>query len=184
MDAIINEKRNDLEKIVEYLKEEMGKLRTGRANPALVESMLIDYYGVKTPLKQLATINTPEPRVITINPWDKNSLSSIETAIRSGDLGFNPASDGQVIRINLPALTEERRKDLVKVLNQKAEEARITVRNVREDAWGKIQEMEKAGSISEDDKFRGKEKLQKVIDEYNKKIEDLRIKKEGEILTI
>jgi ribosome recycling factor len=184
MEKIIDEKRADLEKIVEHFRDEMGKLRTGRANPSLVENVLVDYYGTKTPLKQLATISVPEPRVIAINPWDKNVLPVVEAAIRSGDLGLNPASDGQVVRINIPALTEERRKDLVKVLNQKAEEARITVRNVREDAWGKIQEMEKSGTISEDDKFRGKDKLQKVIDGYNEKIEELRVKKEEEILTI
>lgn len=184
MESIINDKKSDLEKAIGHFKEEMGKLRTGRANPALVENVMADYYGTKTPLKQLATINVPEPRLITISPWDKNSLAGIEAAIRASDLGLNPASDGQIIRINIPSLTEERRKDLVKVLNQKAEEARIAIRNVREDAWREIQEMEKTGIISEDDKFRGKDKLQKVIDEYNKRIEDLREGKEKEIMTV
>jgi ribosome recycling factor len=183
-DSIIENKKSDLEKNIERFKEEMGKLRTGRANPSLVEGIVVDYYGTKTPLKQLATLNVPEARLITINPWDKNALGSIETAVRASDLGFNPTNDGQIIRINIPALTEERRKDLVKVLNQKSEESRIAIRNVREDAWKEIQDMEKAGTISEDDKFRGKEKLQKIVDEYNKQVEDLRERKEKEIMTV
>lgn len=183
-EEVIENKKTGLEKTTGRFGEEMGKIRTGRANPALVENLLVDYYGTKTPLKQIAAINVPEARLIIINPWDKNALSSVETAIRNSDLGLNPASDGQIIRINIPPLTEERRKNLVKVLNQKAEEARIAVRNIREEAWKEIQDLEKGGTISEDDKFRGKEKLQKIIDEHNKQIEDSREKKEKEILTI
>lgn len=184
MENLINDKKTDLDKTLEYLKEELSKLRTGRANPSLVESILVDYYGTKTPLKQLASINVPEARLIAINPWDKGALAGIESSIRSSDLGFNPVNDGQVIRINIPALTEERRRDLVKVLNQKAEEARITIRNIREETWKEIQSREESGAISEDEKFRGKDMLQKVVDEYNEKIEKTREVKEKEIMTV
>ncbi len=184
MENVINSKKTELDKTLERFKAEMGKIRTGRTNPALVENVMVDYYGTKTPLKQLATINVPEPRLITVNPWDKGSLTHIESAIRSSDLGLNPGNDGQIIRINIPLLTEERRKELVKVLNQKAEKTKIAIRNIREEILREIQEMEKTGIISEDDKFRGKDKLQKIIDEYNKKAEDLKEGKEKEIITI
>jgi ribosome recycling factor len=180
----INKHKDDLEKTLEHLKEEMGKIRTGRANPALVEGLLVDYYGTKTPLKQIASINTPEPRLIAIQPWDRGALGAIETAIRESDLNMNPNNDGAVIRINIPMLTEDRRKEMVKILNQKAEEARISVRNVREESWKEIQAAESRGEISEDDKFSGKDKLQAIVDEYNKKIEEIRAKKETEIMTV
>lgn len=181
---IISGKRAELEQAMGHLKHELGKIRTGRANPSIVEDIMVNYYGTKTPLKQMAAINAPEPRQITVQPWDRSALSAIEGAIRESDLGFNPVNDGLLIRITIPMLTEERRRELVKVLNQKAEEGRIAVRNIREDAWKEIQEAEKEGLMAEDDKFKGKEKLQELIDEYNKKIEDLRAKKEGEIMTV
>ncbi|OGI19370.1 MAG: ribosome recycling factor [Candidatus Moranbacteria bacterium RIFCSPLOWO2_02_FULL_48_19] len=163
---------------------EAAKIRTGRANPGLVEGLLVDYYGVKTPLKQIASIAIPEARQILISPWDKGSLIQIEAAIRESDLGLNPGNDGQAIRITLPALTEERRHDLVKALNSRAEESRIVIRTVREEIWKDIQDSERAGNISEDEKFHGKDELQKVVDEYNHKLEAVRKKKEEEILTV
>lgn len=181
---IIDGKKSDLEKSIEHLIVEIGQIRTGRANPALVENIMVDYYGTKTPLKQVANINVPEARLLVIQPWDKDSLVNVESAIRDSDLGFNPNNDGQVIRINIPSLTEERRKELVKLLNQRAEEAKISVRNIREEVWKEIQEMEKEGKISEDDKFSGKDYLQKSVDEYNKKIDEIKEKKEKDILTI
>ncbi|GBE16775.1 ribosome-recycling factor [bacterium BMS3Abin15] len=181
---IIESKKSDLEKAIEHLETEIGKLRTGRANPAMVEALMVDYYGTKTPLKQVASINVPEPRLIVVQPWDADSLVNIEAAIKESDLGLNPNNDGQVIRLNIPPLTEERRIDLVKVLNQKAEEARVSVRNAREEAWKEIQDTEKEGKISEDDKFRGKDELQKTTDEYNNKVEKIRDKKEKEIMTV
>lgn len=181
---IIESKKSDLEKAVEHLETEVGKLRTGRANPAMVESLMVDYYGTKTPLKQVASISIPEPRSIVIQPWDVDSLVNIEAAIKDSDLGVNPNNDGQSIHLNIPPLTEERRIDLVKILNQKAEESRVSVRNAREEAWKEIQNMEKEGKISEDDKFRGKDDLQKITDEYNNKVEKIRNKKEKEIRTI
>lgn len=181
---IINKRKDDLEKSIEHLKLEMGKIRTGRANPSMVEDLLVDYYGIKTPMKQVASINTPEPRLIVIQPWDRGALAGIESAIRESDLNLNPNNDGILIRVNIPMLTEERRKEMVKILNQKAEEGRIAVRSIREEIWKDIQDSEKEGKISEDDKFRGKEKLQEVVDDYNKKIEEFRTKKEAEIMTV
>ena len=181
---IIKNKESEFEKAVEYFKAEINKLRTGRASAALVESLPVDYYGNKTPLKQVASINVPEPRLIVIQPWDVDSLANIEAAIKMSDLNLNPNNDGKVIRINIPPLNEERREELVKVLNQKAEEARISIRGIREEIWEEIQELEKAGKIAEDDKFRGKERLQEAVDGYNKIIEDARERKEKEVMTI
>src|SRR5665647_424899 len=162
--AIIEKIRPNLDKSIEHFQEELKQLRTGRASTALVENLLVDYYGSKSPLKQIASVSTPEPRLILISPWDKNNLANIEKAIKESQLGLQPNNDGQVVRINIPQLTEERRLDLIKVLNQKAEEAKISVRKIREEVWEEIQEMEKSGKISEDDKFSGKENLQAVID--------------------
>jgi ribosome recycling factor len=174
----------DFEKVMEHFKIEIGKIRTGRANPSIVEDLMVDYYGVRTPLKQIASINTPEPRTITIQPWDRGALVSIESAIRESELNLNPNNDGILIRINIPQLTEERRREMVKILNQKAEECRIGIRGVREDTWKEIQDREKNGEISEDDKFKAKEDLQEVVDEYNKKVEEIREKKEKEMMTV
>jgi len=181
---IVDDKKTEMDGAIEHLSQEMGKIRTGRANPALIENLMVEYYGNKTPLKQVASINAPEARLLVIQPWDKDSLVNIESAIRESDMGFNPSNDGQVIRINIPQLTEERRKELVKALNQRSEEAKISIRNIREEVWKEIQEEEKAGKMSEDDKFLGKDYLQKIVDEYNKKVEEIREKKEKEILTI
>lgn len=181
---IIESKHAAFQKTVDHFVEEAGTLRTGRANPGIVEGLLVEYYNAQTPLKQISSISVPEPRQIVISPWDKGSLTQIEAAIRESDLGLNPVNDGSVVRITLPALTEERRRDLVKTLNSRAEEARISIRNIREDIWKEIQEAEKEGLIGEDDKFRGKDDLQKVVDEYNTKLEAVREKKEGEIMTV
>lgn len=180
----IGSHKDDFEKAVEYFKEEIGTIRTGRASVSLVDNLSVEYYGSISPLKQIASISIPEARTIAITPWSRDSLVNIEKAIRESQLNLNPINDGQVVRINIPALNEERRKELVKILNQKTEDVRIVVRKVREEIWEKIQEMEKSGGIGEDDKFSGKEKLQKVVDEYNAKIEEIRKKKEEEIMTI
>lgn len=180
----IENKKDDIEKAIDHLKEEMVKIRTGRANPGIIEDLMVDYYGTKTPLKQTANISVPEPRTLLIQPFSVDTLANIEAAIKMSDLNLAPNNDGEVIRIIVPALNEERRSELVKVLNKKAEEARIAVRNIREEAWQEIQDMEKRGEIAEDDKFRGKERLQEMIDEYNKKIEEMREKKEGDIMTV
>ncbi len=182
--GIIEKKKPDMDKSIEHYVADIGQLSTGRASAAMLDSLMMDYYGTKTPLKQVASITTPEPRTIVVAPWDKSNLVNIEKAIRELQLNFNPNNDGQVIRINIPALTEERRKEIVKLLNQKTEEAKISIRKHREEAWDEIQKAEKEGLMGEDDKFIGKEKLQEVIDECNKKIEAIGKKKEEEIMTI
>lgn len=180
----IEKQKLEFEKAIEHFKGELSQLRTGRASSALVENLLVDYYGAKSPLKQVASISIPEPRTIVISPWDKGSLVNIEAAIRESQLNLNPMNDGQVVRIIIPALNEERRKELVKVLNQKTEDAKISVRRIREEIWDEIQELEKSGKIGEDDKFIGKDKLQEAVDSYNKMIEEVREKKEKDIMTI
>lgn len=181
---LIAKKVAGFENAVEHFASEAAKIRTGRANPGLVENIMVDYYGVKTPLKQIASVNIPEARQILIQPWDKGMLVFVEAAIRESDLGVNPGNDGQSIRITLPTLTEERRKDFVKTLNHRAEEGRIAIRTIREEIWKEIQELERTGAIAEDDKFHGKDELQKIIDDYNHKLEAIREKKENEILTV
>ena len=184
IDLIMTGFNETRDKTYETLDRNLARLRTGRASTALVENLLVEYYGSKSPLKQIASISTPEPRTIMISPWDKNNLVNIEKAIKESQLNLQPNNDGQVVRINIPQLTEERRRDLTRVLNQKAEEAKISVRKIREEAWEEIQESEKSGQISEDDKFSGKESLQEVINEYNEKIQALRDVKEKDIMTI
>ncbi len=181
---LIDAKQADFEKAIAHFESELQKLRTGRAHPGLVEGLLVDYYNTATPLRQIASVTVPEPRQILISPWDKGALTQIEAAVRESDLGLNPVNDGVGIRVTLPALTEERRKELVKVLNSKAEESRIAIRSIREEIWKDIQEEEKSGAMGEDDKFRAKDDLQKVVDGHNAALEALREKKEQEIMTV
>lgn len=181
---LIEKNRTDFEGHIEKFKEQIAQIRTGRASVTMVEDIMIDYYGAKAPIKQVASISVPEPRQIVIKPWNKDDLVSIEKGVRESQLNFSPVNDGEVIRIGIPSLTEERRRELVKLLNQKSEEARIKIRSAREEIWDKIQDLQKEGKISEDDKFSGKDELQKVTDEYNGKIEEIKSKKENEIMTV
>ncbi|MEI7749583.1 MAG: ribosome recycling factor [Candidatus Moraniibacteriota bacterium] len=167
-----------------HFQAEATKLRTGRAHPSLVEDIQVDYYGSRTPIKQIASVTVPEPRTLVIAPWDQSSLQAVAEAIRSSDLGLNPADDGHVIRLSLPQLTEDRRRELVKALNTRAEDARVAVRNIREEIWKEIQALEKEGLIGEDEKFSGKDDLQKEIDRWNAELETTRKRKEEEILTV
>lgn len=179
----INQKKPEFDKILDFYKSDIGTIRTGRANPAMVEDIEVSYYDQKYRIKELASINTPEPRTVVIQPWDKGAVEAISGAIRKSDLGLNPVVDGQIIRLNIPPLTEERRKEFVKLLKQKTEESKIKIRRVREEIWDRVQKMEHAHEIREDEKFKAKEDLQKLIDEYNKKIEELEKKKEGELMS-
>ncbi len=181
---IINKIKPELDRIVEYYKGELSKIRTGRASPSLVEDLQVECYGQSLPLKQLATISLGDSRSILIQPWDKSILSAIDKTISSSNLNLNPIADGDKIRIQLPPMTEENRKNFVKILKEKMEECRVSIRRWREKAWEEIQEGFKKGEIREDDKFRGKDELQKLIDEYNEKIEEMGEKKEEEILTV
>ena len=175
--------RPKLEKILSDLKSDVASLRTGRATPALVEDLEIEAYGVRQPLKAIAAISSPEPRQIVIQPWDKALLPAIEKAIQASSLGLNPIADKDTIRLALPTLTEERKRDLVKLLKEKLEEARIKVRRVRDEAMKGIDAQEKAKAISEDEKFRQKQEAEKTVGEINRKIEELGAKKEQEIMS-
>jgi ribosome recycling factor len=184
LDQIVQSAKPKMGKALDRLREELAELRTGRANAAMVENLMVDYYGAKSLLKQMASVNVPEPRLIAIQPWSRDNLVDIEKAIKESQLGFNPTNDGQVIRISIPPLNEERRAELVKVLGKYAEEARVGVRQAREESWDEIQDAVKEGLLAEDDKFRGKDDLQELVDEHNKKIEEIREKKEKEITEI
>ncbi len=172
------------QKTIEILEEELGTIHTGRASVSLVDDIMVDVYGAKNPIKAVATITIPEPRSILIQPWDKSNLAQIETAIRDSDLKLNPVNTGENLRINLPELTEERRKEFVKIARDKAENARISVRNVRGDVLNQIKKSKTDSQIGEDDMYRGEEDLQKIVDKYNKKIEEILANKESDLLTI
>lgn len=176
--------RTRMDKTIESLLEEFKKIRSGRANAGLVEGLVVDYYGSKTPLKQLASISVPEPRLIVIQPWDKGALPEIEKAFHTSDLGLNPNNDGKVIRISIPALTEERRKELVKVAKGKAEDARVAIRNIRRDGNEEVKTAEKEGHVSEDDSKKTLDKIQKITDEYIEKINKLLDAKDAEIMEV
>lgn len=174
--------KQSTEKILTDFKAEIFSLRTGRATPALVEDLLVEAYGGKQPLKTLAAISTPDPRQIAIQPWDKSMMQAIEKAIQSSPLGLAPIADKDLIRLALPQLTEDRKKDLVKVLKEKLEQTRIHVRRVRDDAMRDIERRAKAKELSDDQKFRERQEVEKTIGEYNKKIEETGDAKEREIM--
>lgn len=178
----IDKVKPEFEKALRFLETEMTKMRTSRATPALVEDVEVNYLGAKYSLKQLASIASGDANQIIIQPWDPSYIEAIQVAIANSGLGMSAAVDKNVVRLSLPMLTEEYRKSLVKLLNEKAEQSRQTLRHWREDAWNKIQRAEKDKLISEDDKFRGKDALQKLIDEYAEKIKALVEKKEKELL--
>lgn len=180
----MNDIKPELDKIIDFLKDELAGLRTGRANPALVENIEVDYYGVKSSLKQVASISIPGPREILIQPWNKDNLVDIEKAISASLANLNPVNTGDAIRINIPPLTEETRKDFVKTLKGKMEEARIKIRKMRDEARKEVQDAESGKEISEDEKFKKLEELDKTTDEYNKKIEEIGKGKEEEIMTV
>lgn len=178
---IINNIKPELEKAISFLERELAKIRTGRASPSLVENIVVECFGQNFPLRQLAAISIPEPKQILIQPWDKSYIEGIVRALEKTGIGANPIIDKEVIRINLPPLSEEYRKELLRLLSQKQEETRKTIRRWREEAWAEIQEGCRQGKIREDDKYRGKDELQKLIDEYNEKIEEMVEMKKKEI---
>ena len=178
---IIEKIKPELDKALEFFSKELSKIRTGQASPALVEDVSIDAFDQKMSLKQLAAITCPDRRQIVIQPWDTSYLAPIEKALQNSHMGISPIVDNDIIRINLPPLTQEFRQTLLKVLGEKAEEAKKTIRHWREEAWNEIQDKTRKGEIREDDKFRGKEALQKFIDEYIKNIDELVERKTNEI---
>lgn len=173
--------KSELKKIEEFLKTEFASLRVGRASPALVENMFVDYYGTKTPLKQLASISSPEPKILIIEPWDKNAISAIEKAILTSELGLSPIVDKNSIKIIIPQLTEERRNALIKIIGIKLEEAKIQNRAKRDDAMKEISDQFSGKKINEDEKFKLKEKTQDIVDEANQNLENAAKTKEKEL---
>lgn len=179
---ILDDARERMEKTIESLQNDLRTIRTGRASPALVERLAVEYYGMPTPLNQLAGVTVPEPRLLMIRPWDRNTLGIIEKAILKSDLGLTPNNDGQVIRLVVPQLTEERRRDLSKQVARRVEEARVSARNIRRDAIDMLRDAEKDKLIDEDDLHRGQEQVQELTDKFVKQIDEVGKAKEAEIL--
>jgi ribosome recycling factor len=179
-----NEAEERMKGALEALEEDLAGIRTGRASPALVEKLPVEYYGMPTPLMQLATISVPESRMLMIRPFDATTLRNIERAIMASDLGLTPNNDGKVIRLNLPALTEERRRELVKLVHNRLEEARVAVRNVRRDGIKDLREFEHEKLISEDELEEGEENLQKLTDKYIELVNDVGVRKEKDIMEV
>jgi len=175
---------NKMEKTIQVLKDELHSIRAGRANPALLDHIAVDYYGVDTPLKQMANISAPEPRTLLIQPYDATIIKSIEKAIMISDIGINPSNDGKVIRLNMPILTEERRKELAKLVKKNGENSKIALRNERRDANDKLKKQEKSGEITEDNLKSAEEEVQKITDKYVVMVDDLVKQKEEEILEL
>lgn len=184
VDEVIKQCKNKMSLSVDTTKQDFSQVRTGRASSAIVDHIAVDYYGAHTPLKQLATVSTPEPRLLVIQPFDMTALANIEKAIRASDLGLNPGNDGKVIRIPIPALTEERRNELDKFIKKIAEEHRVSVRNVRREANEAVKKLEKAHTITEDDCKKAHDKIQKITDEHIKHIDELLKHKEVEIYEV
>jgi ribosome recycling factor len=184
IDDVLVEITDKMSKAVGHTQAEFASVRTGRATPALVEKLKVDYYGTEVPLQQLAGFNVPEARLLVIQPYDKNSLKAIEKAIQNSDLGINPSNDGQIIRLSFPQLTEERRKELVKVVKHKAEEGRVAVRNLRRAARHELEALEKEGHVSSDDLERAENELEKLTHEYVEEIDRMVQHKEHELLEV
>ena len=183
-DKILKNADSRMKKTIEALTKELSSIRTSRASPALVEHIKIDYHGVITPLIQVASISVPEPRTIAIHPWDRTIINSIDKAILKSDLGLNPVNDGNNIRISLPVLTEERRKDLIKAVHKRLEESRITIRNLRRESVDELKAAEKSKEISQDQNMRATEQLQKLTDSHIESINRIGKDKESEILEV
>lgn len=184
MDAVKMDAEERMEKALASLDRDFGKLRTGRASTSLVEGLKVDYYGTPTPINQLASVATPDSRTITIQPWDRGSFSLVEKAILKSDLGLNPVNDGKIIRISIPALTEDRRKELVKVSRKYGEESKIAIRNIRRDANDALKKLEKDKTYSEDEIKKGQDTIQKLTDSYVAKVDQKCQAKEKEIMEI
>ncbi|MCI5628043.1 MAG: ribosome recycling factor [Clostridiales bacterium] len=184
MKEIQNKLQQQMDKTIEALKHEFSTIRAGRANAQMLDKIRVDYYGTPTPINQVGSISVPEPRTLMINPWDKSAMKDIETAIRNSDLGLNPTNDGEVIRLNVPALTEERRKELCKQAKKASEDFKVRIRNERRDANDKLKKLEKEGEITEDDLKKAQDNVQKMTDKYIKEIDTLLDIKEKDIMAV
>jgi ribosome recycling factor len=184
IDDVLSELKQGIEKAKDALRRDLAKLRTGRAHAGMLESIRVDYYGQTTPIAQMASVNVPEPRMLTVKPWDKSQVQAIEKAIRESDLGLNPQVDSELIRIPIPALSEERRRDLVKIAKKHGEECKVAVRKTRHDALDMLNEIEKDGGASKDDVDRGKKKAEEIVSEAGSAVDQIVQQKEKEILAI
>ena len=184
MEALLKDTSARMERSIEAFRKELGKVRTGRASFSLLDGVKVDYYGTLTPLQQVGTLSVPESRLITVTPWDTKMIGPIEKAVQGSGLGLNPSSDGKMVRIPIPPLTEERRRELAKVVRKMGEDARVAVRNVRREAIEKLKDREKKKEISEDVVKRGQERIQKETDAHVKKIDEILKSKEQEILEV
>ncbi len=184
IDDVLDDLRQRMNKSVDALQDDLMGIRTGRASPTLVEKLPVEYYGTVTLLNQMASIAAPEPRLLVIRPWDPSSLEDIERAILKSDLGLTPMNDGKLIRLNIPRLTEERRRDLVRIVARRVEEARVAIRNLRRDALQDLKEFEKEKMISEDDFYRGKDEVQELTDKFIETIDETGARKETEVMEI
>ena len=184
MEQVFEKTKNRMEKTLDALEREYSSIRAGRANPKILDNIMVDYYGTPTRIDQMAAVSVPEPRLLTIQPWDASMLKAIEKAINTSEIGINPQNDGKVIRLAFPQLTEEHRKQLVKDVSKKAEEAKVAIRNIRRDAMDDIKKLKKDNAITEDDQKDGEKELQKITDSYIKQIDEMGAKKEKEILSI
>ena len=183
-DAVLAEVATKMDRTVVAFKRDLTQLRTGRATPALVENMVVDYYGAMTPLKQIASISAPDARAIMIQPWDTGSLREIEKSLMTSDMGFNPSNDGAIITVPIPQLTRERRQEMVKILKRKIEDGKVSVRNVRRDGLESLRKLEKDKSISQDENRRAQDRLQKTTDGHTKLIDETGSAKEAEIMQV
>lgn len=184
IDQVLSETRNRMGKTIEALKQELATIRTGRATPAIVDHVRVDYYGTPTPLNQLATVSAPETRLLLIQPWDRSALTSIEKALLKADLGLNPANDGSVIRIRIPELSEERRRELVRLVRKKAEEGKVALRNVRRSSLEELRGLERNKEISQDEQKRAQERLQELTDSFIEEVDRAAKDKEAELLEV
>jgi len=184
IDEILKETEERMKKTVEFFRKELAGIRAGRATPALLDRIMVDYYGTQTPLNQLANVSAPEPRLLVIQPYDKTAIGEIEKAIMKSDLGITPNTDGNIIRLTIPQLTEERRQQLVKVVRKKAEEERVAIRNARRDANDQLKRLERDGEIPEDDARRAQAEVQELTDKYIKEIDELLAQKERDVMEV
>ncbi len=184
IDEIIKNSKPKMTSCLENLDSELKKIRTGRANPEIVDSIKVSYYGTNTPLREMASISVPDSNVIAVKPWDRNALGDIETAIRASDLGLSPVNDGVAVRLVLPPMTEERRKEIAGSIKKMGEQAKISLRSIRGEAWERVQSAEKRKEITEDDRYRAEEELNKLITEMNKEVDHIISTKEAEIMKI
>jgi ribosome recycling factor len=184
IDEVYETMHDSVNKALESLRVTLGRIRTGRANAGLLDTIRVDYYGTITPLNQMASVTIPEPRLIMVKPWDRSVVATIEKAIQSSDLGLNPASDGEIIRIPVPPLTEERRKELVKVVRKQGEECKISIRNGRRDCNDLLKDMESSGDAPKDDVARALKKVQEITDNGTEKVDTVLVAKEEEIIEI